>query len=73
MTFPDFPFLVYDPQAEAAYLHLSTQERVCRTVYTPANVDLDLDGNIVGIELLEWYPEDDPYTAMRDYIEGHWG
>ena len=46
----------YDPEADAAYVRLANGKAVDRTVEfdDDVQVDLDADGNIVGIEILHF-------------------
>jgi uncharacterized protein YuzE len=46
--------LVYDPEADAAYLYLKEGGKAARTVTTDedVNLDFDADGRLLGIEIL---------------------
>ena len=46
----------YDPEVDIHYFELS-KNKISKTTVTSANVDIDADGNIVGIELFGWEDE----------------
>lgn len=50
-------FVKIDPSAKAAYIsinHPQGDEGVSQTVPVSANLDLDANGHVVGIEILDW-------------------
>jgi uncharacterized protein YuzE len=44
-----------DPSAEAAYVRVDQPHGdVAQTIPASVNIDLDADGHVVGIEILDW-------------------
>lgn len=45
----------YDPKADMWYFYIgNVSDKSVKTVSTDANVDFDVNGNIIGIELFGW-------------------
>jgi excisionase family DNA binding protein len=60
----------YDRQAHALYLYLAPDAdgKVVSTATMPAlvNADLDQDGRVVGVEVLNPWPQNAPLSEIRD-------
>ena len=55
----------------AAYLYLHEQAPIARTITVHANLDLDNDGNVVGIEILGW-PSKKNSRQKLDVRQAEW-
>lgn len=61
--------ITYDPEADAMYVHIAKQE-ISHTI--PVNdsllVDVDRDGNAVGIEILDASTQEDLAQSLKESI-----
>lgn len=61
--------ITYDPEADAMYVYIARQE-ISHTI--PVNdsllVDVDRDGNAVGIEILEASTQEDLAQSLKESI-----
>ncbi len=56
--------VTYDPEVDAAYIYLKREPVLKTEVVTDAvNIDLDADGNLIGIEIL-WASTQFPVSSL---------